>query len=205
MASTPTRFDVAQFIDERPIGWREISTLVVVSVVLFIDGFDMYFFGKMLPAIAEGLGVSPAGMTGVVTAQQVGMFVGAIVMPPLADRIGRKPVLALGLALFGLLTLWAAWSTTPVMMAWLRGISGIFFSAMLPVGMALISEMTPRRRRASFISIALVCFSIANVASGAMTAWMLDIYGWQIGFWIGGLLPIVALPLLLLIPESLPF
>src|SRR5690606_22238821 len=90
-------------------------------------------------------------------------------------------------------------------MAWLRGTSGIFFSAMLPIGLALLSEMTPRRRRASFMSIALVCFSGANVASGAMTAWMLDIYGWQIGFWLGGILPLLALPLLLLIPESLPF
>src|SRR5918993_1749782 len=205
MASSPARFDVAQFIDDRPIGWREITTLVVVSVVLFIDGFDMYFFGKMLPAIAEGIGVSPQGMTGVVTAQQVGMFAGAIVMPPLADRIGRKPVLAMGLVVFGLLTLWAAWSTSAVMMAWLRGISGIFFSAMLPVALALVAEMTPRRRRASFISIALVCFSIANVASGAMTAWLLDIYGWQIGFWLGGVLPLIALPLLLLVPESLTF
>ena len=115
MASTaPARFDVAAFIDERPIGWREITTLVVVSVVLFIDGFDMYFFGKMLPAIADGLGVTPAGMTGVVFWQQVGMFAGAIVMPPLADRIGRKPVLALGLLAFGLLTQWAARSTSVV-------------------------------------------------------------------------------------------
>ena len=206
MASTaPARFDVAAFIDERPIGWREITTLVGVSVVLFIDGFDMYFFGKMLPAIADGLGVTPAGMTGVVFWQQVGMFAGAIVMPPLADRIGRKPVLALGLLAFGLLTLWAAWSTSVVMMAWLRGISGIFLSAMLPVALALLAEMTPRRRRASFISIALVCFSGANIASGAMTAWMLDIYGWQIGFWLGGVLPLIAFPLLLLLPESLSF
>ena len=204
-SASGARFDVAAFIDERPIGWREITLLVVVSTVLFIDGFDMYFFGKMLPAIAEGLGVSPAGMTGVVTAQQVGMAAGAFVMPPLADRIGRKPVLALCLAVFGVLTLWASWSTSVVMMAWLRGISGIFFSAMLPVALALLSEMTPRRRRASFISIALVCFSGANIASGAMTAWLLDIYGWQIGFWLGGLLPLVALPLLLIIPESLPF
>lgn len=204
-AASGTQFDVAAFIDERPIGWREITTLVVVSVVLFIDGFDMYFFGKMLPAIADGLGVSPAGMTGVVFWQQVGMFAGAIVMPPLADRIGRKPVLTLGLAVFGALTLWAAWSTSVVMMAWLRGLSGIFFSAMLPVALALLAEMTPRRRRASFISIAIVCFSAANIASGAMTAWLLDIYGWQIGFWLGGLLPLCALPLLLLLPESLPF
>ena len=36
-ASAGTRFDVAAFIDERPIGWREITTLVVVSVALFIE------------------------------------------------------------------------------------------------------------------------------------------------------------------------
>jgi hypothetical protein len=30
-------------------------------IVLFIDGFDMYFFGKILPAVAEGLGVTPQG------------------------------------------------------------------------------------------------------------------------------------------------
>ncbi|HYD23169.1 MAG TPA: hypothetical protein VEB68_00100 [Croceibacterium sp.] len=71
-ATTGARFDVAAFIDQRPIGWREITTLAVVSIVLFIDGFDMYFFGKMLPAIAEGLGVTPAGMTGVVTASKSG-------------------------------------------------------------------------------------------------------------------------------------
>jgi AAHS family 4-hydroxybenzoate transporter-like MFS transporter len=199
------RFDVAAFIDARPIGWREITLLAVCSIVLFIDGFDMYFFGKVLPAVAEGLGVSPKGMTGVVTAQQVGMAIGAFLMPPLADRFGRRPVLALSMAIFGALSLWAAYSTSVMMMAWLRGISGIFFSAMLPIALAFLSEMTPRRRRASFMAIALVCFSCANIASGAMAAWMLDIYGWRIGFWLGAALPALGIPLLWLVPESLPF
>jgi AAHS family 4-hydroxybenzoate transporter-like MFS transporter len=199
------RFDVAAFIDERPIGRREIIALVVVSTVLFIDGFDMYFLGKILPAIAVGLGGSPVDMGPVVTFQQVGMALGAFLMPPLADRVGRKPVLALCLIVFGVLSLWAVFSTGFTMLAWLRGISGVFFSAMLPVGLALLSETTPKRRRALFMSIALVCFSGGNLASGAMTAWLLEIYGWQIGFILGGILPLAALPLLLLIPESLAF
>ena len=111
MATTPgPRFDVARFIDERPIGWREITTLVVVSIVLFIDGFDMYFFGKILPAIAGGLGARPADMDVVIFWTYVGMAVGAFLMPPLADRIGRRPVLALCAFGFGILSIAAVWA-----------------------------------------------------------------------------------------------
>lgn len=199
------RFDVAAFIDERSIGRREIMLLIVVSTVLFIDGFDMYFFGKILPAIAEGLDVAPAEMRDVVFWTYVGMAAGAFIMPPLADRVGRRPVLALCAFAFGVLSIMGAYAQTVTQMAVLRGISGVFFSAMLPIGLALLSEMTPRRRRASFMAIALVGFSGGSAASGVIAAWLLDLYGWQIGFWVGGVLGFLALPLLLLVPESLGF
>ena len=126
VASEGQRFDVARFIDERPIGTREILTLAIVSLVLFIDGFDMYFLGKILPAIAEGLGGESTDMRQVVNSQQSGMAVGAFLMPPLADRVGRKPILGLCLLVFGSLSFWAAFATGFTMLAWLRGVSGIF-------------------------------------------------------------------------------
>jgi len=199
------RFDVAPFIDERPIGTREIATLAVVSIVLFLDGFDMYFLGKILPAIAEGLGGTSVDMNPVVTYQQVGMFLGALIMPPLADMVGRRPVLALCLVGFGGLSLWAAYATSFEMLAWLRGISGVFFSAMLPVGLAFLAEATPKRKRALFMSIALVCFSGGNLGSGVMVTALLDDIGWQGFFIVGGAVPLAALLLLLLVPESLAF
>ncbi len=206
MASAPgTRFDVAAFIDARPIGWREIATLVIVSLVLFIDGFDMYFLGKILPAIAEGLGGRSVDMRQVVDFQQIGMAIGAFLMPPLADRIGRKPVLTLCLLAFGSLSLWAAFSTSFDMLAWLRGVSGIFYSALLPIALALLAESTPKRRRALFMSIALVCFSGGNLASGAMTAWWLAEIGWEGFFIAGGIVPMAAQLMLVFVPESLAF
>lgn len=198
-------FDAAEFIDNRPIRAREIMMLVVCSLVLMIDGFDMYFFGKILPAIAAGLDAKPADMDVVIFWTYVGMAVGAFLMPPLADRIGRRPVLALCAFSFGVLSIAAVWAQTVMQMAVLRGVSGIFFSAMLPIGLALLSEMTPRRWRAAFMAIAIVFFSTGNAASGIIAAWLLDLYGWQIGFWVGGVLGFLALPLLLLVPESLAF
>lgn len=204
-AIQPRRFDVAGFIDARDIGRREIMALIIVSTVLFLDGFDTYFLGKILPAIATGLGGTPVDMAPVVTWQQWGMVLGAIAMPPLADRVGRKPVLALCLLGFGGGSLACAYATTFDMLALFRGFSGIFFSAMLPVGLALLSECTPKRRRALFMSIALVCYSGGNLASGAMTAWWLDELGWQGFFVAGGVVPLCALVLLLFIPESVAF
>ena len=203
--AAPARFDVAEFIDARPIGRREILTLIIVSLVLFIDGFDMYFLGKILPAIAEGLGGASTDMRQVVNYQQIGMAVGAFLMPPLADRVGRKPVLGLCLAVFGSLSLWAAFATGFEMLAWLRGVSGIFYSAMLPIGLALLAESTPKRRRALFMSIALVCFSGGNLGSGVMTAWFLDEIGWEGFFIFGGIVPLASIVLLLFVPESLAF
>lgn len=200
-----TSFDAAEFIDNRSIGTREILMLVVCSLVLMIDGFDMYFFGKILPAIAAGLDAKPADMDVVIFWTYVGMAVGAFLMPPLADRIGRRPVLALCAFSFGALSIAAVWAQTVMQMAVLRGVSGIFFSAMLPIGLALLSEMTPRRWRAAFMAIAIVFFSTGNAASGIIAAWLLDLYGWQIGFWVGGVLGFLALPLLLIVPESLAF
>jgi AAHS family 4-hydroxybenzoate transporter-like MFS transporter len=198
------RFDVEAFIDDRKIGWREVLMLAVCSLVLFIDGFDMYFFGKILPAIAAGLDAAPADMDVVIFWTYVGMAVGAFLMPPLADRIGRRPVLGLCALGFGILSIIAVWAETVTHMAILRGLSGIFFSAMLPIGLALLSEMTPRKWRAFFMAMALVLFSAGNAASGVI-ALLHKEFGWEIGFWVGGVLGFLALPLLMLIPESLAF
>lgn len=201
----PERFDVARFIDERPIGWREITTLVIVSVVLFLDGFDMYFLGKILPRVAEGLGTSAEELAPVVNYQQIGMFIGALIMPPLADYIGRKPVLSLCLVGFGSLSLLAASATDVMTLAWLRGVSGVFFSAMLPVSLALLAEATPKKQRALFMSIALVCFSGGNLGSGVLVTWFLEDLGWEGFFIVGGLVPLAGLVLLFFVPESLSF
>ncbi len=199
------RFDVAAFIDARAIGRREIAMLVISSVILFIDGFDMYFLGKIAPAVTHGLGGKPADMTPVFTWQQIGLAAGAFLMPPMADRFGRRPTLAICLCGFGFLSLGSAFVANLSQLTLLRGISGLFLAGAFPIGLTLLSEMTPQGTRAPFMAISLVFLSGGNIASGGVAAWLLDLYGWQIGFVLAGILPLLALPLLLIVPESLAF
>src|SRR3569623_2931034 len=109
-SATGDRSDAAAFIDARRIGWREIALLVICTVALFIDSYDVFVVGKLAPAIAKGLGEAPKAMSSVFVWQQAGMALGAFVMPPLADRIGRKPVLMLCGAVFGVLSIVAVWA-----------------------------------------------------------------------------------------------
>lgn len=201
-----TQFDVEEFIDRQKIGRPQLSVLLVCILVCFIDGFDIFMIGKIAPAIAEGFGEPSEAMTLLFLCQQIGLAIGAFVVAPLADRFGRRNMLVFACITFGLITLASVYAQTLLQLSIMRGVAGVFMSAGLPMALAMISEMTPRHRRSTFIAIALAGYSSGSAASGAVAAWLLDIYGWQSGFWIGGIVPLLCVPLLLLfVPESLKF
>lgn len=201
-----TTFRIQDFIDGQRTRSIHFRILAICTFVMFIDGFDIFLVGKIAPAIARGLGEAPAAMTLVFLLQQIGLAIGAFVAPPLADRFGRKRMLVACLTIFGFLTLLTSLATTITQFAILRGIAGIFLSGGLPMAVSLLAEHTPRARRGAFISIAFAGYSAGGAAGGAVAAWMIDAYGWQSGFWLGGIMPLVgALVMIFALPESLQF
>lgn len=200
------RFDIEEFVDRQPIGRTQLAVLLVCGLVCFIDGFDIFMVGKIAPAIAADFGEPSEAMAFLFVCQQIGLAAGAFLISPLADRFGRRRMLIWACAAFGLITLFSIYAQTLTQLALLRGLAGVFMAAGLPIALALISEMTPRRRRSIFVAIALAGYSSGNAASGAIAAWLLDIYGWQSGFLIGGLVPLICIPLLLFfVPESIKY
>jgi AAHS family 4-hydroxybenzoate transporter-like MFS transporter len=200
------RFDIQAFVDRQKVSAVHIAVLVTCTLVMFVDGFDIFMVGRIAPAIADDFGQPAAAMAPVFSWQQIGLAVGAFVMTPLADRLGRRRLLVACYAIFGLLTLACLFVRNLGELAILRGIAGIFLSGGLPIAMALLAEMTPARRRSTFLTIGLVGFSMGIGLGSVVAAWLIEPFGWQSGFWLGGLLPLLAVPMLLLIvPESLQF
>jgi len=196
-------YSLEKVIDEQQIGAAHRWMLLICTLVMWVDAFDVFVVGKIAPAIAAGFHVRPAAMTIVFLIQQIGLAVGAFAATPLADRYGRQRMIVISIGAFGVVSLLSSLATSLQAFAWLRGIGGLFLSGLLPMVVALIAESVPRRRRGTYISIAFVAYSAGSAAGGVLAVWLLEQFGWQSVFVVGGAVPLLLVPLVLLIvPES---
>ena len=199
------KIDIQEQIDSARLGALNYVLLAVTMLVMFVDGFDVFVVGRIAPAIAHGLGEPTSKMGEVFLLQQVGLAVGAFSISPLADRYGRRAILALTLAAFGSLTIAGAFATSLRDLALLRGLAGVFLSGAVPTVLALLVEMTPQRRRSTFLSISLSAYAAGSALCAGVAAWLLAAHGWRIAFWIGGIAPLGCLTLVAALPESIMF
>lgn len=205
MALSPA-IDVNALLDRQRIGPVHLLVLGLTGLAMMIDGYDVYVLGFVLPAVAKDLGVTPAGMTGVLTAQQVGLAIGSFLVSPLADRLGRRTVLMASATLFGLFTLAATQAQSIEALAALRFIAGLFLSGVIPNAIALTSEVAPHRARGTLVTIMFCGYTFGTAAGGYLATLLLDRFGWRGAFWGGGLLPLMLLPVwFLALPESIQF
>ncbi|MEO5598130.1 MAG: MFS transporter [Novosphingobium sp.] len=198
-----TAFDVQDFVDRQPLSRAHYIAAVLALLAMFVDGFDIFMLGKIAPAIAKGMHVSPAAMTLVFVAQQIGLALGSFFVSPLSDFFGRKRLLVVSFVLFGLLTIAGAFSQTIMQLAVLRGIAGLFLAGVLPAALALVSEIIPGRHRSAVTGLAMAGYSAGN-AAGASVAFLVPVYGWQGALWLGGLMALALVPILIIFLAESP-
>lgn len=198
--------DIQAVIDRQPTIRRQLPLLVMMTLVMFIDGYDVFMLGRVAPAIADEFGEPATRLTLVFVLQQVGLAVGSFVIGPLSDRFGRKSMLLISSAVFGLLTLGVLGCHTLTQVAILRGVAGFFLAGVIPNATALLTEFTPPGRRASFVSIAFTGYTVGGAAASFAALGLLRHFGWRSTFWIGGLVPLLLVPAVaLVVRESLQF
>jgi len=199
-------FDIQAVIDRQKRLLPQMPLLVLMTFIMLLDGYDVFMLGRIAPAMAEDFGEPIAGLTLVFVVQQIGLAIGSFLIGPLSDRYGRKSLLLACVVAFGLLTLAPIWANSLLQVAVLRGIAGLFLAGIIPNAAAMLTEFAPPHRRASFVSIAFTGFTAGGAAGSLVAMWLLDDYGWEIGFWIGGIIPLLVAPIFALVTdESLQF
>lgn len=181
---------------------RVATTIGLCFLVALLEGLDLQAAGIAAPGMASAFALSKLQMGWVFSAGILGLLPGALIGGWLADRIGRKRVLIVSVALFGLFSLGTAhaWSLPSLMLA--RLLTGVGLGAALPNLIALCSEAAGARLRGTAVSL-MYC----GVPLGAAVAAGIGIGGyagdWQLVFYVGGIGPLLVVPLLALcLPES---
>jgi MFS transporter, AAHS family, 4-hydroxybenzoate transporter len=184
----------------RAIHWL---TLIVCTVAMMIDGYDLYVVGWVLPDISHAFHVSPTALKPILFVQQLGMLVSLLFVAPLADKVGRRNLLIICLIGTGLCSFASAFSTSVLQFGFWRVVTGLFASAVVPNLVTHCSEVAPRRVRATFGTI-VVCGAQGGTQIGAaMQAFLLPQYGWSSAMLLGAALSAVIVPVVILwMPES---
>ncbi len=202
--SMPKTIDVDSFVDSLKINRFHIIIMAICVLLTAIDGYELYVVGWVLPLLAKDFGVAPAAITSAMIAQQVGMLIGAFLIPPFADRLGRPKVLLIcyaGMMIAALGILTAHSLTTFAMWRFFAGLCG---TAMIPILVTIASETAPKRLRGTMSAIAVSGTMLGSLFGAIMQGVVLEPFGWRGAFWIAAVLPAIMLPLIyLLLPETL--
>src|SRR6201747_2997018 len=198
--------DVAGFIDRQPVGGFQIKLLLTCAAVLFLDGFDTQAIGYVAPALAKEWGLSKAALGPVFSAGLFGLMIGALVFGPLADRVGRKKIIVFSTLAFGIGTLATVVIADVNTLLAIRFLTGLGLGGAMPNAIAMTSEFSPHRRRATMVMVMFCGFSIGAALGGLLAAALIPQFGWRSVFVVGGIAPLLLVPILALrLPESVRF
>jgi MFS transporter, AAHS family, 4-hydroxybenzoate transporter len=210
MPATPTKeastIDAAAFIDAQPVSAFQVRLLLTCAAVLFLDGFDTTSIGFVAPALAKEWSLGKGALGPVFSAGLFGLMIGALLFGPLADRIGRKKIIVFSTLAFGLGTLTTAFVNDVNTLIAIRLLTGLGLGGAMPNTIALTSEFSPHRRRATMVMVMFVGFSIGAALGGLLAAALIPQFGWRSVFVVGGVAPLLLAPILALrLPESVRF
>jgi MFS transporter, AAHS family, 4-hydroxybenzoate transporter len=200
-----SRVSVTDIIDAAAVGAFQIRIIVVCLCVSMLDGFDTQSMAFVAPSISELWGVAPARFGVIFSATLLGTALGAVLLGRLADRYGRRKLIVAAVALFGLMTLACGWASDFTSLLLLRFVAGVGLGGAIPNFLAYASEYAPARARSTIVVFTLWGFPAGAVLGGLASAPLIRHSGWTAVFYVGGLLPLVLVPLLLTLPESIRY
>ncbi len=193
--------DILARIERLPLSSWQIRTRIIVGTATFFDAFDALAITYVLPAVAPAWKLTPGAISWLISAGFLGQLIGALVGGALAERIGRRPVIAAAVLWFGLFSLACGWAWNYESLLVLRLLQGLGLGAEVPVAATYISELAKAKGRGRFVLLFELVFPIGLVAVAVMGRWIVPV-GWQYLFFVGGLPALFALFMMRHLPES---
>ena len=156
---------------------------------------DMYL--PSLPAIGAGLHATTGQTQATVSAFLAGMAIGQLFYGPASDRLGRRPPLLFGNAVYIAASVACALAISPTMLIGARFIQALGACAGGVVSRAIIRDRFNHTETARALSLMMLIMGLAPILAPLLGGALLGLGGWRLNFWFmtvfGVLVGLVAL------------
>lgn len=142
---------------------------------------DMYL--SSLPTIASSLKATPAQTQGTLAAFLAGMALGQLVYGPASDRMGRRPPILIGVAIFTVASVGCALATTPELLLLARFVQAIGACAGGVVSRAVVRDRFNHTETARMLSLMMLIMGAAPILAPLLGSALLLFGGWRLNFW----------------------
>ncbi len=181
-------------------GFPEFVCLIAMMMALNALAIDSML--PALPMIGEALGVARENdRQWIVTAYLLGFGGAQIVYGPLADRYGRKPVLMVGIGLYVLFSVLAAFAPTFELLVAARIGTGLGAASLRVLAVSIVRDRYSGRTMARVMSLSFLVFLGVPILAPSVGAAILLVGPWP---WIFGLLAVAGAAVMLWAAIRLP-
>lgn len=184
-------------LDGAPIGWFQIRVALLCALVAMLDGFDTQSVAFVAPVLGQEWGITPDRFGLIFSAGLVGIMMGQVVLGPLSDRFGRRPVIITCTVAFGIGSFATVLADNWIILLLLRFLTGVGLGGATPNIIALTAEVAPPRARSTMITTMFAGFPLGAAIGGYISSHLIPAFGWESVFILGGAAPLVLLLALL--------
>lgn len=189
---------------------RPLSRAGFVAIIASCMGMSALSIDLALPAFGEmraefNLSADSTAVSQIITTFFIGLALGQLVFGPLSDRFGRKPVLFLGIAVYIVGAVGAAFASSLPLLLACRFVWGFGASGPRALALAMVRDRQHGEEMARTMSLAMATFLIVPVLAPALGAALIAVAPWRIVFWFPvGIAFITAAVVARRLPETLP-
>ncbi len=162
-------------------------------------GTDMYL--GALPAMAADLGSTSANLQMTVMSFFAGFTIGQMFYGPISDKVGRKPVIFVAIAIYLLASLGCMFAASAEQLIALRFVQGLGGSIGMVIGAAIIRDLYTGHEAAKLMSIVVLVMGVAPILAPLAGSLILEIADWRVIF---AVLAIFAVYCCVLVATVLP-
>jgi MFS transporter, AAHS family, benzoate transport protein len=189
------KINTAEVIAESKFNRFHLGLLIWGFLIIAFDGYDLVVYGTAVPVLIDKWNLTSVEAGAMGSYGLFGMMFGAIFFGTLADRIGRKNVVAITLVFFSLFTFLCGFAETPTLFSTFRFLAGLGLGGIMPNIIALLTDYAPKSMKSLIVSIVLCGYSVGGILAPLLGIFLMPTFGWESIFWFAGL-PLLALPLM---------